>query len=852
MLKRIVLAALAALIFATPVLAHFPHGGVSGGSSPVVVAGSTQPAYDAAGSTSSNLLLTNVVVNDVTPTYHGSSGDPNYNSRTFGRWDNPAFMLMSGTFKVGLFAHHPPTNTELKSGLDSNVSSVQVRCDGGSWYTISAPSANASAGGTVDWNFTVNDTAWADGLHKCDAVMIPTTGPDGIMNGPPITAGGTNADEMQSVDKMIIDSGTRGVAGNVLTVPSTATFLNSRSVSATGVLGVGWSVSAYRVAAGTFIDGDNTHGNTNCGGGAGSCTGTGGAGTYHLTGPAQTVYGSVGTGSISNTAGGAGTILSMTAISSGGLILPAVFGTGVTGSPVVDADNNQNNTLCTSQAGSPCTANSLTGTYHVTGSNQNVASTTIYASAPATFGNERSFYFLTNHGGTLARATKFVCQGTCGGVTGSDSNGGTSAAPYATIAKAINAGSATDPTTFFKGKWGETICLMNPGSNITYSGTVTLNLAAYLGYVDFVSAKDAMCGLATDPGGEVIVNDALSPNYWANPGHVAWHNLTFFGKANAGNTHDSQYLFADRITQKVGPYGSGELIGQGAWWCVESETWFGANAACPGADMIRNVVGKYAQTDALHDVHSAVGNTVDGGGGDPTTWMSVQYSTGNQLVVTNVTMPAEITAAGNTLTSLFVGSGQVVGPVPGYGDTGCMRAGGFHFSGTVTSATSNTLTFRNDGQVDSGECTNGQNVMAYTGDGSHVDQIQLSKLSYAFFDVFYVGNTINANYHSSGQAPFIQAGLLDGVLFKNNTYNKDVADVELADAVTGGNNNFTYSGNVTNNSGAFLHNQTIGSNAETFFKDKCNAGGTILPPTVAGTNQQALAATSNACYTTSP
>lgn len=832
MLNRVALLLAAfVLAFSTPAAAWFPHGTSSGGgSSPVVTPGGTQPAYDAASSTSSNLLLTNVVVNNISPVYHGNPADLNYNSRTFGRWDNPSFMLMSGTFQVGVLAHHSSTNAELLGGAFDDVSFVQVRCDGNStWTTISGPSANANAGGTVDWNFTVNDATWADGLHKCDAIITPTTGPDAIMNGPPINPYGQNADEYQSVTAAMIDSGTRGVAGQVLTIPASAVFLNSRSASNTGVLGVGWSVSAYKVAPGTFIDGDHTHGNTDCGGGAGSCTGTGGAGTYHVT-VSQAMYGAVGTGSIS------GTTATITVLTSGAFNIGGLYGSGVTaGTSILDGGPGGN-----------------TGAYPLDTS-QTVASTTLYATAPATFGNERSFYFLTNHNGTLPRAKVFICQGTCNGVTGNDANAGTSASPVATVSRAYKIALDADPTTFFKGKFGLTACVMSSGSNFNYQGGTWFGApATYLGYVDFAAANDSLCGLGTDPGGEVMTNDVNTRGVLPDPGHAAWHDLTFNGLLDNAATHDSVYFAAFNVTHTKGAYGTGGIFAGGAWMCLESKAFFGVNG-CAGADFIRNSTIKYTMTDPLHDVHGAEGNTIDGGGGDPGMWLAGTYSTATPLVLTGITLPADVTAAGNTLTSLLVGDGDAHGhgPIPAnnFGTGACMTLSGSNWSGNVVSATSSSITFQNDGQIDSGQCTNGATVYPYAGNGDHPDQIQLSKLSYAFFDVFVQNNSFNATYQSAGQAPFIEGELLDGLIFSGNTYTKNITgDNSKADAVNGGNNNVTYANNQWAGSTFFNHNNYVGSNAETFFKDKCLSGGTLLPPVTAGTNQQAVSATTNACY----
>jgi hypothetical protein len=827
MLKALTLIIL--VLFATPACAGTPewaHRGSAGGSvSPVVTPGGTQPAYNAGASDSTHLFLSNVAVNDLTPTYHGSSGDPNYNSRTFGAWDNPAFMLLTGTTQVGLFAHHSPTNTELKAGKTDNISSVSVRCDGGSWFTIPSKSANANAGGTVDWNFTVNPATWTDGLHKCDAVMIPTTGPDGIMNGPPLTPTGLNADPSQSVNRMMIDSGTRGVSGHILTIPTGASFNNTHGSTNTGVLGVGWSVSAYRVAPGTFIDGDSTHNQTSCAAESGSnCTGAGGVGTYHLTGPSQQVYGGVGTGSITTTT------LTISAVSYGAFDLVALYGPNVTAGSTITALGS---------------GTYLTGTY-TTSPSQSAASGTIYASAPANFGYQRSFYFLTNANSTLPRAKVFVCQGTCNGVTGSDANAGTSAAPVVTISRAYKIGLDADSSTFFKGKFGLTVCLMNSGSNFVYSGGTWFGpVASWLGYVDIAAANSALCGLGADPGGEWVTNDNMTRNALPDPGNVAWHYVNFFGNADSGSPGDSIYYVADHVTQKTGLYGTNGIFGSGGYMCLESTSFFGNNGACPGTEMVRNTVGKYSVADGLHNTRIAVGNSMDGIGGEPMTWITGTYSTATPLVLTGITMPSDVTSAGNTLTSLFVGDGIVHSPMADFSN-GCWNMG----AQTVVSATSSTMTFQNVGQTDAGLCPNGSTRTIWGSTGEHSDLVQITGVP--FTDVFYLGNSFNSSYPTAGQAPFFETILMDGVDHENNTYTKTALDVEKADAVNGANNNVTYGGNTWVGSTSFVHNLFVGGNTETFSGDKCVPGGSILPPNVAGTNQQSYAAATNPCYTTNP
>lgn len=846
--KGILIAGVLALV-ASPAFAHFPHGTAgTAGNSPVVTPGASQPTYNAGTSDATHLRLTNVSMNSMTPTFHGSSGDPNYNSRTFGRWTGEPFALMTGTFQIGLIAQHPPTNAELKSGMYTNVSSVQVQCDGGSFSTITGPTVNNSAGGVIDWNFTVNDTTWTDGLHQCSARMIPTTGPDGIMEGPPASSLNVNVEPMASTNWMLIDSGTRGTAGHILTIPSGATFYNSHGGGNSGNISVGWSVSAFKVAAGTFIDGDSTHNNTSCAAETGSnCTGAGGAGTYHLTGPSQTVYGFVGAGNVGNGSGGSGTTLTLTGYTSGMLDAVAIFGPNIATGRTIDGTANFNSVSCMADTGSSCTGigGAGLGTLHVSGAAQNAATGAIYSTAPGQFGNETSFYFLTNRNGTLPRAKVFVCQGTCNGATGSDSNGGTSGAPVATWLKAAALAVAADPTTNFKGKFGVTVCIMNSGSNFVYSGGTNVGVPqAWLGHVDFAAANSSLCGLGTDPGGERITNDVNTRNTLPNPGYVAWHNVAFDGSPDDFSIGDSVYYIADHVTQTKGIYGTNGMFGSGGYIVEESTSFFGGNGLCSGCAMIRGSTGKYSVTDGTHNTPVLINNTFDSVGGQPMTWVSAIYSTGTPLTLNSVTLPADVTAAGNTLSSIFVGSVVDFAPVPGVAGN-CLTN-----VSTIASATSNTMTFTNNGLVNSGSCSNGTAVYVYGSNEDHADALQLTGVP--FMDVMITGNTFNANYPTPGQAPFFESILMDGVLHQGNSYTKRGDDVEKALAVNGSNNNVTFSNNTWTGSGSFQLDAYVGGNTQTFFKDRCISGGTILPPATAGTNQQSVAATSNACYTTAP
>jgi hypothetical protein len=127
---------------------------------------------------------------------------------------------------------------------------------------------------------------------------------------------------------------------------------------------------------------------------------------------------------------------------------------------------------------------------------------------------------------------------------------------------------------------------------------------------------------------------------------------------------------------------------------------------------------------------------------------------------------------------------------------------------------------------------------------------QLSGLS-VFNDTMILNNTYNPNYVSFNQGLFMESEFQDGVFIKTNTFNISTLTPESMDAVNGGNNNVVYSGNTFTGNNSFRHDSQIGGKNETFVKDKCTSGGSLLPPIVAGTNLRSYAAASQACYTTS-
>lgn len=245
-------------------------GGGGGGSSPDVLPG----------------VASVPTINNIAATNFGSPGDVGYNVRGWGRYTTPQLIEVgssgvNGTAQIGAVFAHEPTNAELFSGVASNICSVDVRVDGGAFYTITGESVNASAGGIHDWNFTVNSQNYPDGVHQADEVGKSCTGPNIIMQGPLEDAGHYAP---AKIGAATISNGS-GSAGDILTV--TGNVLNINNSSGSAVLIPGYSITGMGVGPNTFIDGTSTVNATSCVAQTGSnCTGAGNLGTYHLRSPA--------------------------------------------------------------------------------------------------------------------------------------------------------------------------------------------------------------------------------------------------------------------------------------------------------------------------------------------------------------------------------------------------------------------------------------------------------------------------------------------------------------------------------------------------------------------------------------
>lgn len=204
------------------------------------------------------------VFNTISPTNFGSPSDYGYNIRGWCNWMQPSLdevgsSGIAGTRQFSIACAHAPTNAELTSGLGNNVTSVLIRCDIGSWFIIPARSVNTDDGSIDEFTFTVNSPNYTDGIHRCDAQGITSTGPNIIMEGPLEDA--NHFAPSIRLNTATIDNGA-GLAGNTLTATGSILNVNaSNGDPADPVPQVGWSVECVGTAPNTFITAvvDATH-----------------------------------------------------------------------------------------------------------------------------------------------------------------------------------------------------------------------------------------------------------------------------------------------------------------------------------------------------------------------------------------------------------------------------------------------------------------------------------------------------------------------------------------------------------------------------------------------------------------
>jgi hypothetical protein len=813
---------------------HF--SGAARSASPVVVPGVSPPTVN------TTTRQMSYGVNDITPTSHGSPGDNGYGLRGSIRWDATPFVEYSGVVQLGLFAYHPPTDAEKAAGLANNVGSVRVRCDKGAWVTIPQTSVNASAGGVIDWNVTLNiNGAWSDGLHTCDAVAIPYTGPDIIAEGPPQDAYVHLHDQAKALNAAI-DNGS-GAAGSTLSIYDTTLFTWQNGTTSETILSIGHSVSMVGVAPNTFIDGTSTVNPTACVADTGSnCTGAGLAGTYHVNVGSQTVHGADFTATIS------GTVMTVTAVSGSGNVQPGynLFGSGVTGGTKITCSTTCTGTHC----GSVCTGAGYTGTYELSTSSTVGSPTSMQTAEGASFGNLSSYTFITNFSGTLARKKYYVS------LSGSNANDGlTSATPVADIGRAQQLASLLANG----GLYGSVVCLMN-GSTYSYAGSTAIPWSSQ-GWTQIVGADQPPCSVGGDPGNPTL--NVISTDRTYFPLHTMWKYLNLKGNPSTQNSATGWYLAVDHVTQKKELTGLGGLLQNGAYTCVESTSWFGTDGGCSGAVLSRNVTGKYIIADCAHQIPVLVNETCEYAG--PNLYWATGTSTSGSNVITGISfVPSELSsyvasdiwlATANPSIAPFTTAAGVF--QAGTAATSC-------FPGTYTGVTNLTQLYV--GAVTSNSIT----VVDWTGNpvnavstcvngtlaslGAHSDALQ-EQIGIPIHDIYLVGNSFLKNSTGNQQGLFLEYIGIGNSYIAQNWFNSAALDAESMVLINGGNENIILTQNI------FQQNKSVrldtdgshvtNSKNATMIGDQCMAG-VPTPPSFngSGTNVRRLANISSQCYTT--
>lgn len=791
------------------------RGGASGGggSSPNVLPGNG---------------ANNAIFNSISPTNFGSSGDYGYNIRGFGRWDDVSLTEVgqsgvSGTRQFGLVFAHAPTTTELISGVASNICSVQVRIDGGSWYTIPNESVNGSAGGLSDWNFSVTSSNFSDGAHRVDAQGIPCTGPNIIMEGPLEDA--NHYAPTARITAAKIDNGS-GSAGNILTIVGTVNTVNNYI---NGIaLQIGWGIEGVAVAPNTFIDGTSTVNATSCVAQTGSnCTGAGQAGTYHVTAAAsQVANGAIVTASIS------GTTMTVTAVSSGSVALSSapLYGTGVTAGTTVIGLAAVNATACVASSGSNCTGAGGTGTYAVSAS-QTVASTAISEYEPMAAGNEHSLYFITDYGNTLGRGTHvtYVAAG------GSDANSGVDYLhPKATIASAEGVIS----TNGSGAPYGGTVCLMDGVTIASETGSGSYP-SSTLGFTVIQSADHTPCVHPGDTGNATVHFDLSSRTYVGLRGSYEW--MKFDGSPNTSNYSLATQLVARHVSA-VGNMYTGGMLGTGGIACMESTLTFSYGQSCYGM-LIRNQTTNYISEHAVHQTEVVLNSTFDGVG-PIFTWTSAQSTAGSNII-TGVVMPGGYTI-GQAFTSGHDCYTETISCIDVVTTSGvdCFTVSGTNVpSITAIDEVNHKITVNKNATA---TCTGYLNFA--TDPGIHGDLVDII-INTAATDLIFRGNTFGQLYPGWTQGFFLEPDHLSGIYLSLNKFGNATATPESPLFVDGGNDRVIYDRNEYTGGGANRQDSAYPSNDQTYVADKCFNGSTF---TGAGTNIRRKAATSNACYTPFP
>lgn len=826
--------ALAILACAGPAMA-WTHGvGGGGGNSPVIIPGTQNTTNQPQPTVGPGrpILVNALGYNTITPTQHGSPGDYGYGVKGSIRWNAVQYSNITGVTQVGLFAWHTGTAAEIAAGIATNVDHVNVRCDNGGFFTITGQSAdNGLGGGQPDWNFTIDPANFSAGMHKCDAVAVPTTGPDIIAEGPaadPYSYGYETS--KAAVSRLDSGGATFGVAGNILTALDTGLLnWNSQTLGGAKVLTIGDSVSALGAGANTFIDGDSTTNASSCTAATGSpCTGDGGGGgkTYHVTQAglaAQAVF----TATIS---GAQMTVSSVSAgyVLSGGAVL---IGPGISAATTITCGHDVS-------AGGSCVTNTGaggTGTYTLNTSYTIASPTVMYVPTGMTFATERSFYFTTGVNPPVAYVS----------LSGSDSTGtGTATNPYLTIGKAatlVQTNGAIVGSTW-RGLYGGAVCLEN-GSSYAYSGSASLPGTTF-GYMEYRSAKagDAICPHTADPGGATITNDLSSRAYW--PQHTKFSYVNFLGYANDQSGGDSTYLVADHVTQVHDTLENSGIFGNGGYYCLESTSYFGGDGGCSSAVMVRGSTLKYAvDADGLHDVPVEVGNTIDGVG-NQMEWMTGKFTTGSNVITNVQILPAELSGYKISdilliATAYTLARADMAENNPSWN---CFNSA----TNGITSIDDIAHTITLTSAVGSGNCPNN-----YTGyiffRGQHSDLFQL-QITSQHSDVYIVNNNFNVTFQSYNQAAFVETLGIASFYMGHNNFYTDLTGNENMFPTDGNNEAFISDTNYFHGTAGYNFDAILGSRSETLVNDTCLNGGYVGR----GSPQHRKAAASNGCYISLP
>ncbi|WP_332771617.1 hypothetical protein [Phenylobacterium sp.] len=144
----------------------------SGGYGSVLMPGSTTPGANG--------------VSNYTASVPGEQGsDPmalGYGRPPIASWNVPQFMTVTAPIKIGVVAFKPSSDAEYNggAGVISNISYVDFNCDGGppaGGATVRSMSMTMNDDSdTVEYWVELDPENFSDGLHECQAVVVPTTG----------------------------------------------------------------------------------------------------------------------------------------------------------------------------------------------------------------------------------------------------------------------------------------------------------------------------------------------------------------------------------------------------------------------------------------------------------------------------------------------------------------------------------------------------------------------------------------------------------------------------------------------------------------------------------------------------